>query len=319
MQQTYDVFGLVIQSDFVLDALSDTELSPEESAARPVDLTVRRVTGLTRDSHPPIDPYFDITPEVQYFHWRAVGSFLIETPSSVLIEPHADVSDHLVSQALLGLVISIVLERQQLLCLHASAVNVNGHAVIFLGDKGAGKSTTSGALLAKGHLPITDDLVAVEADARGDLVIRPGFSRMKLWPDSIAALGMQDRDGDRLIHPEVTKIQKEMPVPIPRHNVPISAAFVLKRAEGVQQTEAQRLPAHQALQMLLRYTFMARYGETKLGRDHLIAHMKRCSAMVSNIPVYDLNICPDLGQLGHLADTIAEVAAQSAEKAQASA
>lgn len=306
MQKTYGVFGLVLRSEFAFDALEQTEAADAQ-----IDVTVRRATGLIRAGSPPVDPFFDISPEGQYLYWSALGAFVIQDEATVLVEPHPGVSDHLVSQAFLGIVISLVLELRQVLCLHASAVNVDGRAVVFLGDKGAGKSTTSGALLARGHLPITDDLVAVEpaSGPDGGLMIRPGFSRMKLWPDSIAALGLDASDKDRLIHPQTSKIQKEMPIPIPPHPVPIGAAFVLKRSADVRAVEAVRLPAHTGLQMILRYTFMARYGETRLGPAHLIQHMQRCSAMVAQVPIYDLMICEDLSKLEPLTAEIVRVAA----------
>ncbi|WP_282092607.1 hypothetical protein [Epibacterium ulvae] len=301
MQHTYDVFGLVIRSDFTLDALSDSCVTDQNI---PVDITVRRTTGILRARPAPVDPFFDIAQKVQYLHWAAVGAFLIETPDCILVEPHADVSDYLVSQALLGLVISILLERRQILCLHASAVNIAGGAAVFLGDKGAGKSTTSAALLQAGHLPISDDLVAIEDGQGPRLSVRPGFSRMKLWPDTIAALNLTSAPEDKRVHPAVSKIQKAMPIPVPRDNSPVACAFVLKRAEDVRETYAEKLPPHEALSALLRYTFMARYGESKLGRDHLTAHMKRCSALVAQVPVYALHISPDLAKLPALCETI---------------
>jgi hypothetical protein len=303
MDRTYRVFGLTLRSDFAFEALTETD-----APGGAVDVTVRRRTGLIRDAAPPVDPFFDITPDGQYLYWSALGAFVIRDPATVEVDPHPGVSDHLVSQAFLGIVISLVLELRQVLCLHASAVNVHGRAVLFLGDKGAGKSTTSGALLARGHLPITDDLVAVEPGPDGGLQVRPGFSRMKLWPDSIAALGLATRDGDRLIHPDTTKIQKEMPVPIPPHPVPLGAAFLLNRSPEVDRITALPLPAHTALGMILRHTFMARYGETRLGRDHLVRHMQRCSAVVAQVPAYDLRIREDLGALEALTAEIVRVA-----------
>ncbi len=112
-------------------------------------------------------------------------------------------------------------------------------------------------------------------------------------------------DGDREIHPSLTKLQKRLPKSIPRFNVPLGALHVLKRSADVTTIHTERLPPHLALQMVLRYTFMARYGETKLGRDHLAGHMRRCSAAVAQIRVYDLFIPDDLGALDTLAEAIA--------------
>lgn len=314
MPRTYTAFGLIIRSDFAFDGLERVD-APDTA----VDLRFLRTGGLRRDGacpadppvdppvEPPVDPYFDIRPETQYLYWRAIGAFAIPDPDRVLVDPHDGVCDHLVSQAALGLVMSLVLERRGLLCLHASAVAVAGRAAVFLGDKGAGKSTTCGAMLARGHLPVSDDLVPVEsaADGSGAQMIRPGFALMKLFPDSAAALALGPQDSDRRIHPLTEKMQKRMPVPVPRHLVPAGALFVLRRAPGLPAPCITRLPAHAALQQVLRYTFMARYGETRLGRDHLVAHMKRCAALVARVPVHDLMIPADLDRLPALADAIA--------------
>ena len=299
----YSVFGLTLASDFELDALEEIT-GPD----RPIDLRAVRATGVRRADPPPSDPFFDIAPDVQYLHWSFVGAFRITRPDLVEIEPHEGISDFQVSQAFLGLVISLVLERQGILCLHASAVSVAGRAAIFLGDKGAGKSTTNGALLARGHLALTDDLVAVESRAPGTApLVRPGFSTMKLWPDSLAALALEPQEGDQRVHPSVTKLQKRIAAPMARDPVLMGGLFVLARSPDIAAPQARHLPPHQALQMVMRYTFMARYGETRLGQAHLAAHLRRCGNIVAHAPVYDLQIPADLSRLGDLAKTIEEV------------
>ncbi|WP_292290416.1 hypothetical protein [Marivita sp.] len=298
----YSVFGLTLASDFDFEVL--------EKADPPVagpDVTVKRVIGMTRPTHP-ADPFFDITPDRQYLHWQAVAAFSIESPGLVLVEPHDGISDHLVSQAFLGLVISLVLERRGVLCLHASAVSVNGRAALFLGDKGAGKSTTSCAVQSRGHSPLTDDLVAV-ADAAGAVsapFVQPGFSSMKLWPDSIAALALPEDADDRRVHPSVSKIQKRMPMEIANDPAPMGAIFLLRRSSETQAPKVFRLPPHLALQAVLRFTFMARYGESRLGPDHLVLHMKRCGGVVANVPVFDLHIPANLDLISDVAKTIEE-------------
>ncbi|GIT87813.1 MULTISPECIES: hypothetical protein [Roseobacter] len=297
----YAVFGLTLASDFLCDVLE-----PVDPVAGSDVVRVLRTTGLRPSRPPEIDPYFDIQPDKQYMNWNAVGAFCIDDPSTVRIDPQDGVSDHLVSQALLGLVMSLVLERRGVLCLHASAVSVQGHAALFLGDKGAGKSTTSAALVARGHVPITDDLVAVGRTLSEDetLTVQPGFSSMKLWPDSIEALGLGDEASDRLIHPSLPKVQKRMATPIAEAAVPLGSLFMLRRSDDVSAPQAVRLPPHKALETVLRYTFMARYGETRLGQNHLISHLKRCGAVVSQAPVFELLVPADLSRLDDLTQTI---------------
>ena len=296
----YCAFGLILASDFELDVLQDVTGTDQQ-----IDLLAVRAKGIIRADPPPSDPFFDITPEAQYLHWNLVGAFRVTRPDLVEIEPHAGVSDFQVSQAFLGLVISLVLEQKGILSLHASAVNVGGRAAIFLGDKGAGKSTTNGALLARGHVALTDDLVAVDKDPAGTIpLVRPGFSSIKLWPDSVVALQLEAHQDDRVIHPLATKLQKRMPVPVAPDPVPMGTVFVLARSPDVTAPSAERLPTHQALQMVMRYAFMARYGETRLGQPHLVAHLRRCGNIVARVPTYELQIPDDLSRLGDLAEIV---------------
>lgn len=307
MKKTYEVFGLTIESDFVLEALAETELLHAPARDHDPDVTVARVTGLNASGPHPVDPLFDIRPDVQLFHWSQVGTFVIESPTRVLIEPIEGASDYLVSQPLLGLVISVLLERRSLLSLHASAVCINGAAAVFLGDKGAGKSTTFAALVGKGFLPITDDLVAVDVAKGSKPMVRPGFARMKLWPDSIAALGLPDDDGDIAVHPTVSKIQKAVQSPVVRDDVHFGASFVLQRNSAVSAVEAVPLPPHEALHMTMRFSFMARYGETRLGPRHTAEHIKRCSNVVTHVPFYALRIPADLNGLDALVEKIVAI------------
>ncbi|MEM8979244.1 MAG: hypothetical protein AAGD04_07155 [Pseudomonadota bacterium] len=306
--KVYRVFGLHLQSDLEIEYLTEVADVPDRPVA---DLVVRRVSGLVRASHD-MDPHFDITPEKQYFHWTAIGAFQIESQNEILIELHDGVSDLLASHALMGLVMSVALELRGLLSLHASGVRVDGKAAVFLGDKGAGKSTTTGAMIQGGHRPISDDLIAVDTSgplAKGAThpVIHPGFSTTKLYPDSIAALGLTDDESDREIHHSTVKKQKQLPQQVAESAVPVGALFVLLRDKDAQTIEATRCAPHEALQAVLRFTFKARYGETKLGRDKLVEHMQKCSRLVAAAPVYKLVIPHSLERLSEIPPAVAQV------------
>lgn len=297
----YSVFGLRLVSDFRFDVLE--QIAPADYADQ---VQILRTTGIKPRKRLRPDPYFDIQPDRQFLHWAAVGTYCIEDAQTVLIEPKDGVADDLVSQPLLGLVISLLLELRGTLCLHASAVSIGEKAAVFLGDKGAGKSTTVGAMLRRGHTPVTDDLVAVDdtLNTASAASIRPGIASMKLWPDAIKALALDADPNDRLIHPKGSKLQKPMPAAISQEPVSLGAFFILQRQKTARDLRADRKQPHAALQAVLRYTFMARYGETSLGRDHLVQHMKKCAALVANVPIYDLIIPEDLSRLDQIPLTI---------------
>ena len=92
----------------------------------------------------------------------------------------------------LGPVLGFVLRRRNIVCLHASGVDVGGHAVCLCGDAGYGKSTTAAALALRGLPVIAEDVVALqESGSKFEAV--PGYPRVCLWPESVKILfGSED-------------------------------------------------------------------------------------------------------------------------------
>jgi len=88
---------------------------------------------------------------------------------------------------LLGPVMGAVLRMRGVVCLHASAVEVEGRAVAFVGPACAGKSTTAAALAGSGFPVITDDVLAIDEDDDG-FSVRTGYARVRLWGDSVEGL-----------------------------------------------------------------------------------------------------------------------------------
>jgi hypothetical protein len=92
----------------------------------------------------------------------------------------------------LGPVLGFALRRRKTICLHASGVEIRGHAVCFCGDAGYGKSTTAAALALRGLPVIAEDVVALKENGGGFGAV-PGYPRVCLWPDSVKMLlGRED-------------------------------------------------------------------------------------------------------------------------------
>ena len=72
--------------------------------------------------------------------------------------------------------------------LHASAVELTGRCVALLGDSGAGKTTLAAHLAARGGRFVTDDVLAISADA-GGVSAHPGPGLVNLRHSAAASLG----------------------------------------------------------------------------------------------------------------------------------
>lgn len=102
-----------------------------------------------------------------------------EGPASVPLEDTATY--------ILGPVLGFVLRLRGTLCLHASAVNIDGQAITFLGPPGAGKSTTAARFANLGYPALTDDVTALREQACV-FMVQPGYPRLNLWPDASETL-----------------------------------------------------------------------------------------------------------------------------------
>lgn len=85
---------------------------------------------------------------------------------------------YLVNQGL-----GFVLRLKGITCLHASAVVMNGEAVLFCAPSGYGKSTLATYCALKGHPIITDDISPLRVKD-GRVFVLPGYPRLRLTPET---------------------------------------------------------------------------------------------------------------------------------------
>ena len=122
--------------------------------------------------------------------WSELFDFVVSSDGAridVYAEPARGtepVYTYLISQ-----VISVALLQQGIESLHASAVAIDGKAIVLVGDSGFGKSTLTAALLQRGALLVTDDLLVLE-ERDGAYDVAPGACRLKLDPATAAMLGI---------------------------------------------------------------------------------------------------------------------------------
>lgn len=82
-----------------------------------------------------------------------------------------------------GPILGFILRLRGVTCLHGSAVETGGRALILIGPSGAGKSTTAAALCRLGCRLVSENAVAV-LSAGEQFRTCPGYPRFNLWPDS---------------------------------------------------------------------------------------------------------------------------------------
>ena len=210
---------------------------------------------------------------------------------------------------ILGPALGVALFQRGLLVFHASVVSFAHGAVAFLAFKGQGKSTLASILHRRGHDLLTDDILAL--DVQGDhLIARPGFPLLKLWADTIQAMG-EDPESYPLLHPSVDKRMRHVSRGFARHPMELACVYVL--GDG-QEIEIVPLEGKEALLNVLPHWYGALFDGDLLEVFGLGNHLRQCARLVQSVPVFrlqnprSLSALPDVAQIveAHRASSIQE-------------
>jgi hypothetical protein len=302
----YETFGLVLQSDFMFPDMEETD-------RRDVDVTINR----TVISEPCQEREFewlthDIGLDVQTFVWKTLGTYRISNGDTIDIDPIDGVSSRHLSIPLFGAVFATLLHMRGLLVLHASAVARDGKCVIFLGNKGAGKSTTAFAMIANGYELVSDDVVAITFDADGKPQVLPAFNQVKLLDDAAQKFGL-DPEAAEQIHPLVQKRRHQAQDAFCNETTPATAVYVLDRdTKGA----VVPYPADAALKALIGFSYASRFGREAFPAQIAIQHLQACARLVNMAFVGKL-IVPDT--LAYIEEAVALVNEKLTTSAETSA
>ncbi|MEA2684634.1 MAG: hypothetical protein QOK05_2962 [Chloroflexota bacterium] len=223
-----------------------------------------------------------------------MGAFLVR-PGEVVVNPIEGHRPSILRLVLLGPVMAILLQLRGALVLHGSAVAVDGAAAVFVGDTGAGKSTTAGALVRAGSRLLADDLVVVAGG--GDRPhVEAGAPYLRLMPESLLALGEEPANLPRLRMDHEKRLQGRV-AEFARTPMPLAAIYVLGVGPAVG---IEAISAADGLAEVLRQAYCA----DLLPPSGLPAMFALCAAVAGAVPVRRLGRPQALGRL---ADVAAEV------------
>jgi hypothetical protein len=288
--------GFGIRSDLPFRMLRDGGGPP---------LTVERYTGpeprgeevvtwQPRDGHPFYGRLLRV--EGGFAFWaNDVGWFLIDptTPKISVECPEAESDEAAVIRELrlFGVPASICSMVRGTVAIHASAVEIDGKAVLFAGPSMYGKTTLAAALSARGHRLLSEDTARCEADP--EPMIHPGPAVVRLRPDVAHHLRVPDTTELRMPDGRVSLVYD-----VNRRGggapVRIGSIVILRQGPGV---ELVPIDPHDAARDLFAVTFRLPSAEQRA------AAFTRIVDLVGRVPVLDLR--RPLGL-----DSIAEVASR---------
>jgi len=205
---------------------------------------------------------------------------------------------------LVGPVLGFAVRLRGGLCLHASAVAVDGSAVAFVGGSGAGKSTLAAAFARGGHRVLCDDAAALARSGDG-FGIWPGARRIRLWSDSAAALFGAAARLPRLC-PGWDKRFVELAEPAAARpavasGAPLRVLYLLEPGgSGDAAPRVHPVPPREALLALLAHSYVGYFQDGPM-RARELALLAR---VVERVPLRRLHVPARLSGLDALRDAV---------------
>ncbi len=294
-----DLFGWRVRTELTLP-----ELAPWTGDDRAPDIMIfRGQVPALGDGALQFSPRIEFTQNALRFDVPGVARYRIDGADRVTIETAPETSPDAAEVRLFffGTVLAVLCLRRGLIPLHASAVAVDGRAVLLAGDSGLGKSTLAAALMARGYPLLSDDLCALDVSRPGAPVIRPCIAYLKLWKDAATRLAIAT---DQLAPVRAGLGKFRIPIP---HAVtgPLPPGQIIMLHRTI-------LPAEAGIQVLrgmaaLRYDLIHR-RRLGIALGYQGAMLSALAELAKVAPIVQLSRLDDLAALPDLADRVLALA-----------
>jgi len=248
----YTLSGLTIRSSVALP-----ELVPHRNQDGHVDVVITFCEvpeSLANALY--ADFYYQATRDSLLINVPATGRYLIRQGREILVHQFDGVEDRNMRIFLLGAAFAAICHQRGLLPLHASAIAVNGECIAFAGDSGAGKSTLAAFLAQKGFTIICDD-ICVLATKNNEIWAHPGFPRLKLWQNSLQALGRDVQDLHR-VHTQEDKYHLPIQAGFGSEPLRLRRIYILREADNAIQKSIGTIKGFEAVTQLADNTYQGR-------------------------------------------------------------
>lgn len=292
----YHLFGLRVQS-----ALPLPELLPWRGDTRAPDLVIQVGTVPSVDPHvPSFSPAVQVSRTGVRVTIPGVASYWVEAGRHVIVQPILPEDSADIRVFLLGTVLAILCFQRGFVPLHASAVDMDGRALLISGVSGAGKSTLATAFSAQGYRLLSDDICALQVHEEQPLLVLPAFPRVRLW-----------RDSARQLHIPIEGIERSREE-LEKYNVPLAEARFQTDALPPGQIvflRTERAPEQRSPHRLIGFEAMRRYDLVhrwqlglNLGYQALI--FKAMARLAEAVPVVEIARGEDFADLPALVETV---------------
>ncbi len=203
---------------------------------------------------------------------------------SVCCWPVEQVLDEIIQHIYLNQVYPLALSKQNVLVFHASAVEIAGSCIAFMGIAGRGKSTLAASFAANGFPFLSDDGLIL--GLRGSVFeVLPSHPSIRLWEDSETAILESEKQASVLSqHYEKNRFMAGDQFSFCSKPMPLSRVYFLGEGDRTQ-ISCSKISAREAHIELVKHSFLIDVGERAL----LSSQFKEISRLLQQVSFYHLD------------------------------
>ena len=250
----YCVCGLTLQSEIELPGLLEAQ------AVQSADAILRHGNvPLSLDGTGAKGPTWEMAGEDFLLRIPGIARFLVSGGREIIVEaePGADFAAFASGAAL-----AILLQQREHIVTNASAVRVNGKAVLFAGFSGAGKSVLAAAMDARGYSLCADDICIID----DNLTVHTDARHPQLWEFAIDKFDVTQRREGAVRN--VIRKYHIAPNDIAPEALPLGAIYILREARAPHRPGIAPVEAGEAPLLMRRMAYHPRLLEYMGGHEH---------------------------------------------------
>ena len=122
-----------------------------------------------------------------WFYIPNIATYCIINGSEIIVEVAEGADMQLMKVYLMCSCLGFIMLQRDMVAIHGGVIEMDNKAVIFTGDRGAGKSTLTTALRERGYKFISDDVAGIKIDKVP--YVMPGFPYQKLCESAMNNFG----------------------------------------------------------------------------------------------------------------------------------
>lgn len=174
MINNYKVYGLNIRSEIEINEFNKLDEILEENI---INIRYDKMSKEIKDKISQ-GSKMQLFQNRIWFHIDNIATYCISDGNEIKVEVCENADMHLMKVYIMCSCLGFIMLQRNMVAIHGGVIEMDKKAVIFTGDRGAGKSTLTTALREKGYKFISDDVASTNIEKVP--YVMPGFPYQKL-------------------------------------------------------------------------------------------------------------------------------------------